>query len=84
MIIYGLDPLSQHSLVGPARGRRLRRARKPNRDEEAAGGAGCEVEGALVCSDDTVHDGQPEADAGMLVGADALCSALEGCGEGRN
>ena len=64
-------------------GRCLRRAGKSNRDEETAGGAGCEVEGPVVCLDDAVHDGQPEADAGMLVGAYAFCSALEGFGEGR-
>jgi hypothetical protein len=36
-----------------------------------------------VRSDDAVHDGQPEADAGVLVGVYALRSALEGFGEGR-
>ena len=61
-----------NDLVGPAGGRCLRRAGKSNRDEETAGGTGCEVEGPVVCSDDAVHDGQPEADAGMLVGAYAL------------
>jgi hypothetical protein len=36
-----------------------------------------------VCSDDAVHDGQSEADAGVLVGAYAFCSALEGFGVDR-
>lgn len=34
-------------------------------------------------ADDAVHDGQAEADAGVLVGAYAFRSALEGFGEGR-
>jgi NAD(P)-dependent dehydrogenase (short-subunit alcohol dehydrogenase family) len=75
-------PSRRRTARGHAR-RCLPRGGKPNRDEETAGGAGCEVEGPVVCSDDAVHDGQPEADAGVLIGADALCSALEGFGEGR-
>ena len=50
---------------------------------ETAGGAGDEVEGPVVGADDAVHDGQTEADAGVLVGAYAFRSALEGFGEGR-
>lgn len=69
--------------VGPGRGRCLRRVGKSNRDEETAGGAGCEVDGPVVCSDDALHDGQPEADPDVFVGARAFCSALEGFGEGR-
>ena len=59
------------------------RAGKSDRDQQTARGARCEVERPVVCSDDAVHDGQPEADAGMLVRAYPLSSASEGFGEGR-
>jgi hypothetical protein len=59
----------------------LPHAGKPDRDEETAGGAGDEVKGSVVGADDAQHDGQAEADAGVLVGAYAFRSALEGFGE---
>lgn len=59
------------------------RAGKSNRDQETASGAGCGVDGPVVCPDDAVHDGQPEADPDVFVGAGAFCSASKGFGESR-
>lgn len=56
---------------------------KPDRDEEAACGAGDEVEGSVVGADDAPHDGQAEPDARVLVGAYAFRTALKGLGQGR-